>query len=117
MADGWRVAAARLVGGCGCPQVGRNATLWAKHVAWRNEPNTVQEYFYRIARFQYMHSQCRNCLFAATGRDPLAQGEGWDEPLDIPTTPAGRRALEDEVAALGPASARWNKVHDRFPLR
>ena len=65
-------------------QVSMNKTLWQTHVAWRNEGGAINERFYRNARVQYMHAQCRVCMHICAGGDPLSEIDpamGWSEPL------------------------------------
>ncbi|KAF4753289.1 hypothetical protein FOZ63_016853, partial [Perkinsus olseni] len=62
--------------------VAANKTLWLEHTSWWTSPGEIKEHFIRFSRFQYMHSQCRMCIFALTGEDPLEiSSEAWEQPL------------------------------------
>ncbi|KAF4727281.1 hypothetical protein FOZ63_028816 [Perkinsus olseni] len=67
--------------------VAGNKTLWLEHTSWWTSPGGIKEHFIRFSTFQYMHSQCRMCIFALTGEDPLeVSSEAWDQPL-VPEGP------------------------------
>lgn len=83
-------------------QVAKDPALWLKHTRWRSMPGQIQESFVRAARFQYIHSQCRACMWAVSQRDPLEQSEGWDAPL-----------LASEGEGL---SEQDGKLWSKFPL-
>lgn len=84
--------------------VAQSPDLWFKHTKWRNSPGEITEKFVRAARFQYIHSQCRVCVWAHTGQDPL-MGDAWDSPLD-----------EDDVSSDAGLDdrAHWSKVTPKY---
>ena len=78
-------------------EVSHSEELWRKHVAWRSRAGHIDESFVRLSRTQYMHTQCRVCMYCCAGGDPLTHTMNWEEPLSPVAAP------------WQPSRHRWNK--------